>query len=250
MHSVTKQKRRKNRMGMLATIFAFFAIPASIAIHYERSVDWSIQSAFFRNQKWIVDENNPVGRILFYDGPKYLLIALGAYLLINAFKSYRENKARFAKTTYALACLLAVPAIIALGKYLTNEPCPREIYHFGGSLFPDHFFGRCFPGGHASGGFALFFLFWVWDRKPAAALPGLALGSILGAYQMLKGAHFLSDTLLTAAIAWIICLLFWVIAQAVSGDANGKPVFACSGDSGWRPSTAASRKSAEYFQKP
>lgn len=232
MHSVTKQKWRESMIGTLATILSILAIPVSIAIHYERSVDWVIQSAFFRNQKWVVDENDPIGRILFYDGPKYLFITLGAYLLINALRSYKEDKARFAKTAYALACLLAVPTIVALGKYLTNEPCPREIYHFGGSLFPDRFFGRCFPGGHASGGFALFFLFWVWDRKPAAALPGLAIGSILGIYQMLKGAHFLSDTLLTAAIAWIICLLFWIIARAISGNAEENPGLARSRDLG------------------
>ena len=63
--------------------------------------------------------------------------------------------------------------------------------------------GHCFPAGHASGGFALLALGWLSDRRAwriAGTGTGLAAGSVMAAYQMAKGAHFLSHSLATLAL--------------------------------------------------
>lgn len=39
-----------------------------------------------------------------------------------------------------------------------------------------------------------------------ALIGSVALGIIMGMYQIAKGVHFLSDTIATAAIAYLICI--------------------------------------------
>ena len=84
--------------------------------------------------------------------------------------------------------------------------------------------GGCFPAGHASGGFALLGLVAArgtrrW-RNGILAL-GLGLGWWMGGYQMLKGAHYLSHTLTTMIVAWLVVLL-WRRALQIAPAADGK----------------------------
>jgi membrane-associated PAP2 superfamily phosphatase len=127
----------------------------------------------------------------------------------------------------ALLALASVPLLIGAGKETMNVFCPSEIRRYGGDVayvkvlerFPDDdrpsHKGRGFPAGHASGGFALIGLLWLrrgraW-RAAVLAL-AVALGWWMGAYQMMKGAHFLSHTVFTMqfassiALAWL-CVL-------------------------------------------
>ncbi|MPN56951.1 hypothetical protein SDC9_204644 [bioreactor metagenome] len=70
--------------------------------------------------------------------------------------------------------------------------------------------GYGFPAGHASGGFALLSLWFAFETRRGRLLglsAGLALGWTMGLYQMAKGAHFLSHTLVTMFGAWLMILL-------------------------------------------
>ena len=65
--------------------------------------------------------------------------------------------------------------------------------------------GRCFPAGHASGGFALLGLIGLARTtrgRWAAFAVAMAAGWAMGVYQMAKGAHYLSHTLVTLLVAW------------------------------------------------
>ncbi|MCA9321941.1 MAG: TolC family protein, partial [Planctomycetes bacterium] len=123
---------------------------------------------------------------------------------------------------YLVACLVTVPVIVGIGKETTGVYCPRQIERYGGSHPYVRVFeanppslagakrGHCFPAGHPSGGFALMGLFFVaarTRRKWAGLGLGIACGSVMGAYQMLKGAHYLSHVVTTALLAWLIVLL-------------------------------------------
>ena len=69
--------------------------------------------------------------------------------------------------------------------------------------------GRGFPAAHCSGGFALMALYFVMPgpaRWVGLGL-GLAAGWIVGLYQMLKGVHYLSHTIVTMFLAWLIILI-------------------------------------------
>ena len=89
--------------------------------------------------------------------------------------------------------------------------------------------GSCFPGGHASGGFALMaFYFGLRDvqaRYARLALAvALALGMVMGWAQMMRGAHFLSHNIWSAWIVWTFMALMYHLypPQAAPVKATGK----------------------------
>jgi membrane-associated PAP2 superfamily phosphatase len=204
------------------------ALAGSVALFEFTHLDLALQDQFYdaAARRWLVDATNPLGRIAFYDGPKVLIIATAVAVLVFAAGPARwRDRLRFARRDLwvALLVLITVPALAGWGKSVSNIFCPSEIRRYGGDVpyirlcepYPADDTparkGHCFPAGHASGGFALLGLMWL-RRTRAWRLGGLALGLgvgwWMGGYQMLKGAHYLSHTLTTMLLAWIV-LLAW-----------------------------------------
>ncbi len=203
---------------------AVLLLGAALAVFELTGLDLAVQDRFydFGAQRWIVDGNEPVGRLLFYNGPKIAIIALGVAVLVLALGPARwRERFRFDRRGLWIAflTLAAVPALAGWGKATTNVFCPSEVRRYGGDAPYVKVFehypsgdrparrGRGFPAGHASGGFALMGLAWLrtsarWRRS--TILLGLAVGWWMGGYQMLKGAHYLSHTVTTMLLAWII----------------------------------------------
>jgi membrane-associated PAP2 superfamily phosphatase len=96
-----------------------------------------------------------------------------------------------------------------LGKYATKD-CHLEKQ-------------KCWPAGHASGGFALLsliFLFHSRKNKIIAGSIAMVIGWSMGSYKMLIGDHFLSHTTITMILAWLLILLIargvdWVIKKNI-----------------------------------
>jgi len=123
-----------------------------------------------------------------------------------------------------VAMLIASTAISIL-KHFSVHACPWSLLLYGGTQPLIPLFGHlpsgaepghCFPGGHASGGFALIaFYFAFRDTEPKLAKVGLTAGMVLGFAmgwaQMMRGAHFMSHNLWTAWIVWIILLVLYLI---------------------------------------
>lgn len=120
----------------------------------------------------------------------------------------------------AVTTLLALFAVSAI-KSLTGISCPWDEVQFGGSarhashwvrMFQaDGGSGRCFPAGHASGGFAFiagWFAFRNVDRQVARRwlAAALATGFLFGVAQQLRGAHYMSHTLWTLWLCWATAL--------------------------------------------
>ncbi|GAB3051442.1 phosphatase PAP2 family protein [Stenotrophomonas tumulicola] len=119
---------------------------------------------------------------------------------------------------FASVTLSAV--VVSLLKKVTGMDCPWDLVDFGGSrAFHGLLDARpvgvvasgCFPAGHASAGYgwlALYFL--ALDVRPrlrhAALGMGAGLGLVFGLSQQLRGAHFMSHDLWTAAICWFVAL--------------------------------------------
>lgn len=205
---------------LLAAIFVFFEIS---------DADLLIQDSFynFGTQSWIVDAEAPLPRALFYIWPKVLIWTGGVALLALAlmpqdcrirrmFPAWKRNEILVVIGTLALA-----PTSVATLKATTNVFTPSEIRRYGGhtpyvkvcEAYPANDRparrGRGFPAGHASGGFALMSLAALAGTRRArfsCIAGGIAIGSALGAYQMFKGAHYLSHTIITALICWIVFL--------------------------------------------
>lgn len=178
---------------------------------------------------WWLEKEARLPKLLFYIGPKRLFIGAAVLLLLClVFARHtpwiRDNHRGL---SIVLLSMILVPAVINGLKSVTNIPCPKDIQHYGGthpyvSLFehnqettPTLTRVACYPAGHASGGFSLLSLFFLFRTRRAKALAvstALGIGWITGIYKMLIGDHFLSHTIVSMVLAWIIVL---VIASLV-----------------------------------
>lgn len=159
---------------------------------------------------------------LLHTGGRNLMRLVGVLALVAWAASYRSMRlsAYRADLGYFAACMVLVPLTIGILKQITNVDCPWDLQGFGGSMPVIHWFesrpadlprAACFPGAHSSSAFALFGLFFIWrSTKPAwatgALLCTLALGAAFSIAQQSRGAHFLSHDIVSALLAWLICL--------------------------------------------
>jgi membrane-associated PAP2 superfamily phosphatase len=192
--------------------------------------DLAIQDHLFDFEKgrWLVDKEAWWPTFWFHKLPKYLIIAFGVFLLLRVYVAPRWRKwpwfrpAPLAPVWVVILCLAITPIVVAILKANTHVFCPWDVDRYGGKEIYLKTWtkydetnrpakcGNCWPAGHASGGFALVAVasLAVTRRgRVMGTLAGLTVGSIMGIYQMVKGAHYLSDTLVTMLLAWIIHLL-------------------------------------------
>ena len=173
----------------------------------------------FNTHNWILDRNMQPYKFIFYDGIKKLLIAIGVLFLFAFFmKKFKEYKKGI---LIVVLSAIIIPVFIGFLKRETNMPCPKNIVRYGGVYpktkvwehYPKGFHKpriKCWPAGHASGGFALMSLFFLFKRKRnkiIGLLVGISIGWAMGIYKMMIGDHFLSHTILTMLIAWLIILI-------------------------------------------
>lgn len=133
--------------------------------------------------------------------------------------------------------LLAVNLI----KNASLTSCPWDLRAFGGPAehvshwargLSDGGPGRCFPGGHASSGYAFLALGLPWLLPPAGAAArrrvvglrwlaaALFIGLLAGAVQTVRGAHFPSHTLWTLLICGGVSLIGWSLALPAQAKAQ------------------------------
>jgi membrane-associated PAP2 superfamily phosphatase len=124
---------------------------------------------------------------------------------------------------FAALAMVASVGIVGLLKAVTNVDCPWDLAGYGGtqpfvSLLgdrPDYLpRARCFPGAHASSGFALLCVYFAWrDHAPGFARIGLVGGVLVGCAfavgQEARGAHFVSHDLAGAAVVWFVQLALY-----------------------------------------
>ncbi len=126
---------------------------------------------------------------------------------------------------YVFLTILFSTGIVAGLKHFSNIDCPWDLSFFNGTQPYFHLFsdtsgklinGRCFPGGHSSGGFSmLLFYFLLRDYKKRYAYIVLGVGIVIGGTfsfgQWLRGAHFVTHDLWSAMICWFVALLLYKI---------------------------------------
>ena len=115
-----------------------------------------------------------------------------------------------------------MPSTISILKNTTNVFCPYELKIYNGKqkYIPilstykkeekpkDR--GRGFPAGHATSGFAFLSLYFVPKKKKykiIGLMYGMVAGWTTGMYQVLRGRHFLSHTIVTMFLSWAIILI-------------------------------------------
>jgi membrane-associated PAP2 superfamily phosphatase len=193
-------------------------------IHYS-DFDLKFQSLFFISEinNWLVDRNDLVLKFFLYRLPKYIIIIYGISLIFWGSKLAlcQQDTQTQKKILYLVLSLILIPLIAATLKHFSPIHCPNFIQEFGGTsrhispleIFNSeiffHYNGKCFPAGHASGGFALISLYFIATNsryKIASLMTSFTLGWTMGLYQIAKGAHYLSDTIVTLAIAYLVSI--------------------------------------------
>ena len=199
-------------LSLLIGVVVYFGFPFTGG---ERLDLW-FQSFFWQGQAWVLPHNTLWGDALAYKGPKTLLIIFAVYLLfIAALPRFSPSWLNRRRSLYVLACMALVPIISTQLRAISHMATPLELKMYGGAydhllLFqakPEGYPCHAFPAGHASGGFALICLYWAWaDRsyRRVGLAMGLFFGLLMGFYQIARGEHFLSHTLTTALIAWLV----------------------------------------------
>lgn len=148
---------------------------------------------------------------------KYAVTVTALWLLASGLRR-RETR----RWLTGLAMALGTTTVSIL-KSRSPHSCPWEIQGFGGTAthFPTFGLvplnagpGHCFPGGHASAGFALMALYFYWQdshpqRARLALWGGIAAGMITGMGQVVRGAHFLSHNLWSGWVVALVCVVLF-----------------------------------------
>lgn len=172
---------------------------------------------------WASDVAHDLGRILVVCVG---IAALGALALGSV---ERRGPRALAKANlrrvagYVVLTLVLGSGLVTILKETTNVDCPWDLEIFGGdrphvlpwALKPAEVpRGKCFPGGHSSGAFGLFSLYFV-ARERSRPAADTVLGSVLlvglffSATQWVRGAHFPSHDLVSAALCWTTAVILY-----------------------------------------
>lgn len=116
---------------------------------------------------------------------------------------------------------MVILLVVSIFKNLNTTSCPWDLAEFGGTArYVSHWSwgvhdggaGRCFPAGHASAAFC--FLpgyLWLREKAPRQAriwlIATLVAAMTIGLAQQVRGAHYLSHTLWTGWISWVVAVV-------------------------------------------
>lgn len=214
------------------------------------NIDIIIQNHFFNfeTKKWLIDRNEPIKKFIFYNFPKILFGLLILVILIFAVLGFRKKSPFFFTNRHKFLLIFLglslIPLIAGNVKKFTNIYCPSELAIYDGNYpyvkvlehYDENFQqikkGKCFPAGHAVTGFALLILFFAFEKKNHKILAlflAIISGWILGLYQMMKGAHFFSDTL----TAMLLCFLLAALIYRTWRNTKSHPCIAYKTSSFW-----------------
>jgi len=163
-----------------------------------------------------------------HQGARRVAWALQLVLLLAIwwpFGVLRKLSRRERATMFITAMLILL--VVSSFKNLNTTSCPWDLAEFGGSArYVSHWswglndggVGRCFPAGHASAAFC--FLpgyFWLREKAPRQArvwlIATLIAAMTIGLAQQVRGAHYLSHTLWTGWVSWVVTLLAYSAVQ-------------------------------------
>jgi membrane-associated PAP2 superfamily phosphatase len=208
---------------------ALYGFLAIIVLQYSGADTWLASQIYELNQGWNWRDSWLLENVLHKTGRKLVglwLIGLLLATLISFIFNLFSRAKRLALLYAFCASLLSILLISGI-KQITMLPCPWDVEGFGGTqayLYLHQIVSsreagpQCFPAGHASGGYALFSMYFclkLWrneQSKPLSLywlLPALVVGGLFGIAQQLRGAHFISHDVTTALLCWYTSFGLW-----------------------------------------
>lgn len=205
------------------------------ALAFMLLVLWDASGADMRVAHWMGTSLGFAARsefflaVLMHEGGKALAWALLLSLLLAVRwpVGLLRQLTRAQRWQMALVPLAAV-ALVSVLKQHSQTSCPWDLQAFGGTAhWVSHWAwgvgdggpGHCFPAGHASSALCFvggwFVLRQVNARAAALWLAAsLLAGLLVGLGQQLRGAHFMSHTLWSAWLCWMVGLVAEVLLRA------------------------------------
>lgn len=190
---------------------------AVIAIHLGDTDLWLAQHLYqLQGGHWLLRDHWLTYDLLHEGGRLLVALLLLANLGLLLWAGWRRQPQLMQAALMVLASVVTSMLLVNLLKGATGLDCPWDLQPFGGERLVHDLFaslpagqpgGRCFPAGHASGGYGWVVLYFAalslaprWRWRALAV--GLGLGLAFGVGQQLRGAHFLSHDLWTLALCW------------------------------------------------
>jgi membrane-associated PAP2 superfamily phosphatase len=217
--------------------------PAIALVFDATTLDRSLLASYFdRTARDFPLRHDAFLENVMHTGLKLSVVAVGTAVFMSFLLSFvvlqlEQHRRRLLWTFAGItgSCLL-----VALLKHQSNLHCPWDLVDYGGYA-PFHGLlqrlpagiapGRCFPGGHASAGFALMAFYFGWRdsiyaaRARLALAIGLGTGMLMGWTQMMRGAHFLSHNVWSAWVVWsFLAILYHLIPPSPETSASAPPL--------------------------
>jgi membrane-associated PAP2 superfamily phosphatase len=197
-----------------------------LALFESYRIDFAISERFYdRAARDFPMRSNWFFEVGLHTIAKIAVILFGIALLWIFLASFSRPRWRTWRrpALYVVLCLCLGPLLIAELKERSCHHCPWHLSIYGGvqpyfglleSAPPGATLGKCFPSGHASGGFALMSIYFALRlRDPKKARAGLVLGLVagllLGLGRVAQGAHFVSHVLASGLFVWLACLVLY-----------------------------------------
>jgi membrane-associated PAP2 superfamily phosphatase len=162
---------------------------------------------------------------LLHQGGRVLAWCVVAVLILHCWRPLplisvaQSQRTRLFMLAAVLLCITFVPAL----KHFSSTSCPWDLQEFGGAAtYVSHWDallhgirdtgpGRCFPSGHAVAAFGFIPVYFAMRRESPQraryALWGIVLmGLVFGAAQLVRGAHYVSHTLWSAWLCWLLAV--------------------------------------------
>lgn len=219
-----------DRSAALQTLLCLLLMTATVFVESRTDLDMFVQRHWYDVVQglWLIDaRQHETWRWLFYDGMKTGVAVVGVLSVMLFIAGWVRRRKVWMRVGLLMAfSCAATPLLVSVLKAVTGIYCPKQLEVFGGTapyrhilmIFSSSSGGRCFPGGHASGGFALTILFFCCSGRRAgfsALFITAGIGWIMGLYQMMRGEHFLSHTVVSMLLAWQMNLLLVLLVDRV-----------------------------------
>lgn len=156
---------------------------------------------------------------------KDVIIFFYTILFFTWLGSFKIDRLRPYRFDFGYFFFVSMLCTISIGIFKAHSPlaCPWNMTVPTSHGFSWDFSaqdGHCFPGGHASSGFALITGYFVYRLKqPKRAyfylISGLTIGFAMGWAQMMRGAHFISHNLWTLWIVLFINFIMYICIQKI-----------------------------------
>lgn len=208
----------ERRTHLYLPLMAFATLIALIAV---LRLDWSLAHRIYawEGYRWVLKKAFLTEALLHRSGHDLSVVAWVGVLTTWLASLKRASLKIWRKPLgYLWLSVLLGTLLISWIKSWSNMDCPWDVEGLGGTRPYIELFaarpawladGRCFPAGHASGGFAWMSLyFFARMTRPHLRWRGLGIGMaaglVFGIGQQLRGAHFLSHDLWTAMLCWTV----------------------------------------------